>query len=81
MMIIHGKDKYLLAEVTPQGELKIHNDSLKNELKVSGIPIPDYLKELYGNKRVVEWEDPDFKKAFIEIYFPNQLRESGFIKA
>lgn len=36
---------------------------------------------IHGNKRVVEWEDPDFKKAFIEIYFPNQLRESGFIKA
>lgn len=77
--IIHKTERTLLAEIQPQGKLVIYSDPLKNELMVSGIPVPQYLQEHYEGKRTIEWDDPNFKKAFIEIYVPNQLRESGYV--
>lgn len=56
---------------------------IKKILEESGIFIPACRQAEFENKKVIHLDkdlssDPIFAKAFIECYFPNSLRESGF---
>lgn len=51
---------------------------LKESLQTSGILIPEAKQRDFQGRKIVLLNDPLFTKAFVEIYFPSCLRESGY---
>jgi hypothetical protein len=76
--LIHPETEAILAEVYSD-HVKFYNTALERTLLLSGINIPSVLREQYDNKKIVFPRDASFSKAFIDIYYPFALHETGLI--
>jgi hypothetical protein len=52
-------------------------DSLEEKMHVFGVPIPARLRENFNNQQFVNFDEPLFARAFIQIYFPYYLHRQG----
>jgi hypothetical protein len=77
MLLIHPDSNEVVVKIE-KNDVKIINNFLFKGLKVNGISIPGALRDSFEGKKVIYIEDPLFAKAFIEVYYPNCLKEAGF---
>lgn len=55
--------------------ITIQDTFLKRALEIDGITIPELLKEQYGNKTTVKLNDPEFTKAFKDVYYVKHYKD------
>lgn len=67
MKLINLKANFVVAEFQGDNTL-IYDRMLEKEMRVRGIVIPGPLREKYKQKSAVLLSDPEFQKAFKEIY-------------
>lgn len=77
LKLISQKTGIALAEVTDYG-IVFFNSELENELRINGINIPYKLKGNFDGKNLIAFSDKLFIKAFVEVYCPIYMKESGF---
>lgn len=56
----------------------IPDSPVKESLFCTGILVPQNRSSEFDGRVILHLKDPKFSLAFIEIYFPRTLRESGF---
>ena len=61
-----------LIHLETQKDLFADPDFQKS-MSQSGIIIPEALQSQYGNKERVFWKDPEFVKAFKELFFNHEM--------
>lgn len=77
--LVHPQTNHTLAVISSRGvtfESEAH--SLQETLSLTGISIPAPKAKEFNDKRVVYLSSKDFPRAFLEVYFPNCLKEQGF---
>jgi hypothetical protein len=80
--LTHPNYDVSLATITTDVDVEFAPQAvfLESILKKTGIHIPKDRLPDFGNRKVVHFQRNDgiFAKAFVEVYFPNSLRESQF---
>lgn len=82
LKLLHPKDHALIASISENNvEFAERGKYLESILLASGINIPQNHRSSYGGRSVIYFKHGDslFAEAFKTIYYPNALRESGFI--
>ncbi|MBT3578851.1 MAG: hypothetical protein HN501_02540 [Waddliaceae bacterium] len=51
----------------------------ETELQATGVEIPAGMVGEFGGKRVVTIDDPEFRKAFAEVYYNFVLDKSSYV--
>lgn len=54
------------------------NPALQKKMARDGIKIPPEQASFFNNKSVVYLEDPQFKQAFLSIYFKKNFNENEY---
>ncbi len=60
------------------GTPTFHHEDFELDLRITGVAIPPLLQKEYSNQNKVLTSSPLFKKAFIELYFPEKLKNLGW---
>jgi hypothetical protein len=59
--------------------LTIYSSFYERALKLNGITIAASDKGLFNGRRVINYSDPDFPRAFRDYYFPKVLEKIGYV--
>lgn len=74
MQLINTKTGHVVIEF--QGEKTIfHDPYLEKAMKYQGIHIPPFLQKDFHDKEVVRLSDPEFQKAFHDVYYKLSLNQ------
>lgn len=68
MRLVNKKSNHPLVEFS-KGQTIFYNRFLEQEMRSMGIPIPHGLRGVYHGKDAIFLGEPDFPKAFREVYF------------
>lgn len=77
MHLINLETGEIVIEFNENGTV-FHNHLLEKEMEKMGIAIPHGLRGGYHGKDLVHLGDPDFEKAFREIYYLSYLSSKRF---
>lgn len=77
MKLINKETQCIVVEFTDTKTV-FHDRFLEAEIAENGITIPPALQEEYEGKEVIFVEDPQFLKAFKEIYYPLGMNPKVF---
>lgn len=77
MKLVNTQTSQALVEFHGDKTL-IYNKFLENEMRTIGIPVPHGLRGLYKGKDCIRLEDPDFQRAFKEIYYLTAMSPDKF---
>ncbi|MEZ5314615.1 MAG: hypothetical protein R3E91_00135 [Chlamydiales bacterium] len=77
MKLINIKTSQALIEFRDKQTI-IYNKFLEQEMNRIGIPIPHGSRSLYQGKDYIYLDDPDFQKAFKEIYYLTIMNPQQF---
>ena len=69
MKLINTKTGYVVVEFQ-NGRAHFHDRFLEAEMKETGILIPPAYTSQYEGKEVIFLGEPEFERAFKEIYYP-----------
>jgi hypothetical protein len=69
MKLINTKTGFVVVEFE-SGLVHFHDRFLEAEMKETGILIPSSHQADYGGKETIFLGDPEFEKAFKNIYYP-----------
>lgn len=78
MKLVNQKTGFVIAELNPM-QLQIYDPILKKEMQSRGILIPPFLRKSFQGKKRVRLLDPNFQKAFREIYYEFSLDHEVYI--
>lgn len=78
MRLVNLKTGDTLISFTAGKQPEIKNAVLAGTLRSFGIAIPLYLRPQYGNRLHVLMEDPDFERAFKEVYYTHCMDRDLF---
>ncbi len=77
MKLIDSKTKQPLVNFHKK-TVTFYNKYLEQEMQIMGIPVPHGLRGLFGGKDIIFLGDPEFEKAFREIYYLTSVDPSRF---
>jgi hypothetical protein len=77
MKLINTETSQSLVEFKGE-ETIFHSKFLENEMRTIGISVPHGLRGVYKGKDCVRLDDPDFQKAFKEIYYLTSMNPEKF---
>lgn len=69
LRLINTKTGHVVVEFCDDA-IQFHDRFLELEMEEVGILIPFSLQPEFLNKEIIYLDDPLFKKAFLEIYYP-----------
>jgi len=79
MKLVNAKNGLVLVEFTENGPI-FGDPILEAEMRERGIRVPmPLIKEFDGKKRILA-EDPDFQRAFTEIYYRFTISDKDLYK-
>ena len=77
MKLINTKTGDVVVEMD-HGEVVFHDRFLQKAMEKKGILIPPALQDEFGGKTYVRLGDPDFEKAFKEVFFNMSMNPSKY---
>lgn len=77
MKLVNTKTGFVVIEFR-QGKTEFHDRFLEAEMKETGILIPPAMAHAFEGKEVIFFGDPQFERAFIEVYYPLCIANSVY---
>lgn len=77
MQLVNASNGFVVVEIV-EDQVRINDFHLEAIMREQGIIIPPHLWKDFEGKKVVFLEDPDFIKAFKEVYVPMSMSRSMF---
>lgn len=78
MRLVNSKSRQTLVDFTTTGAV-FYSKYLEEEMRRCGIPIPPGLRARFGGKDFIYLGDPDFQKAFREVFYLTAFDPGLFI--
>lgn len=69
MKLINTRTGEPLVTMEKDVPIQFHHPMLANEMEKFGVDIPVYLQPQFHDKTRVLMDDPDFERAFREVYY------------
>jgi len=61
-----------------EGAVQFHHSMLADEIELFGVTIPAYMRPQFSDKTNVYLDDPDFERAFREVYYTHHIDRDLF---
>lgn len=78
MKLINTRTGQPLVTIEKDGTFQFHHQMLADEIKEFGVDIPAYLRPEFNHKKNVYLDDPDFERAFREVYYTHNIDRDLF---
>lgn len=78
MKLINTNTGKPLVTIGKEGTVQFHHSVLADEIELLGVSIPVYLRSQFDNKTNVYLDDPDFARAFREVYYTHNIDRDLF---
>jgi hypothetical protein len=62
-----------------KGTVQFHHSMLADEMELFGVTIPVYLRPQFNNKPRVYPDDPDFERAFRDVYYTHNIDRDVYV--
>ncbi len=79
MKLINAKNGLILVEFTEDGP-RFGDPILEAEMTERGIRVPVPLQKEFDGKRRITADDPDFERAFKEVYYKFTISDKELYK-
>ncbi len=76
--LVHSTSGFVVVEFK-EDQIVFNDRFLKVEMEEQGILIPPALKDQFNGKEVVYIDDPLFRKAFVEVYYPLCIADPAYV--